>query len=72
MQWIQQAQDTSADNYYFKPYLEDEPYKRLYVYQLSMVEKYSSYGYEIPEDRTKFYSEGQIPAMIMLDYVGEN
>ena len=72
MQWIQQAQDTSADDYYFKPYLEDEPYKRLYVYQLSMVEKYSSYGYEIPEDRTKFYSEGQIPAMIMLDYVGEN
>ena len=73
MRWIAQAQHTSADNYYFKPYLEDEPYKRLYIYQLSMVEKYAGmYGYEVPQDRAEFYNETQNPTLAILDYVGED
>jgi len=72
-QWIRDSQRTSALNYYFMPDLEDEPYSRLYIYRMSNVEKYAGvYGYEVPEDRTKLYGEGQIPDMMTLDYVGED
>ena len=65
-------QNTSAKNYYFMPYVEEEPYQRLYIYRMSTVEKYAgSYGYEVPEDKAKLYEESMIPNEIVLDYVGK-
>ena len=70
--WIRQSQNTSAQNYYFNPYIEDSPYQRLYIYQMSEVEKYSDmFGYEVPEDRTEFYLESMIPTWEVMDYVGK-
>ena len=70
--WIRQSQNTSARNYYFNPYIEDSPYQRLYIYQMSEVVKYSDmYGYEVPEDKTEFYLESMIPTWEVMDYVGE-
>jgi len=72
-EWIAHAQNTSAKNYYYKPYIEEDPYRRLYVYRMSTVEKYAgSYGYEVPEDKTKLYEETMIPNEMALDYVGAN
>ncbi len=71
--WIAHSQNTSAKNYYYEPYIEEDPYQRLYVYRMSTVEKYSgSYGYEVPEDKTKLYEESMIPNESVLDYVGAN
>ena len=71
--WIAHSQNTSAKNYYYKPYIEEAPYQRLYIYRMSDVQKYSgSYGYEVPEDKTKLYEESMIPNEGVLDYVGEN
>ena len=73
MQWIRQSQSNSVDSYYFKPYLDDEPYTRLYIYQLSELEKYASmYEYDVPEDKTKLYEVSSAPTMMTLEYVGEN
>ena len=48
-------------------------YHRLYVYRMSTVEKYAgSYGYEVPEEKTKLYEESMIPNEMVLDYVGAN
>ena len=70
-EWIAHSQNTSAKSYYYKPYIEEDPYQRLYVYRMSTVEKYSgSYGYEVPEDKTKLYEESMIPNENVLDYVG--
>ena len=72
-EWIAKSQNTSAKNYYFMPYVEEDPYQRLYIYRMSTVEKYAgSYGYEVPEDKTKLYEESMIPNEMVLDYVGEN
>ena len=72
-EWIANAQDTSAKNYYYKPYIEEDPYQRLYIYRMSTVEKYAgSYGYEVPEDKTKLYEESMIPNESVLDYVSAN
>ena len=72
-EWIAHAWNTSAKNYYYKPYVEEDPYQRLYIYRMSTVEKYSgSYGYEVPEDKTKLYEESMIPVEMVLDYVGAN
>ena len=66
------AQETSADQRYYMPYLEDKPLKRLVVYQLSMVEKYAHfYGYKAPQDRAQLYANPKIPMMMTLDYIGE-
>lgn len=71
--WIAHSQNTSAKNYYYKPYIEEAPYQRLYIYRMSDVQKYSgSYGYVVPEDKTKLYEESMIPNEGVLDYVGEN
>ena len=71
-EWIAKAQDTSAKNYYYMPYVEEDPYQRLYIYRMSNVEKYAnSYGYEVPEDKTKLYEESMIPNECVLDYVGD-
>lgn len=71
--WIAHSQNTSAKNYYYKPYIEEDPYQRLYIYRMSTVEKYAdSYGYEVPEDKTKLYEESMIPNEWVLDYVGAN
>lgn len=71
-EWISHSQNTSAKNYYFMPYVEEDPYQRLYIYRMSTVEKYAdSYGYEVPEDKTKLYEESMIPNEIVLDYVGK-
>ena len=71
--WIAHSQDTSAKNYYYKPYIEEDPYQRLYVYRMSTVQKYSdSYGYEVPEDKTKLYEDSMIPNESSLDYIGAN
>jgi len=70
--WICDSQNPSADNYYFMPYREDEPYSRLYIYRMSEVEKYAdAYGYEVPEDRAELYGEAQIPVMMTMEYVGK-
>jgi len=70
-EWIAHAWNTSAKNYYYKPYVEEDPYQRLYIYRMSDVEKYAdSYGYEVPEDKTKLYEESMIPVEMVLDYVG--
>jgi len=72
-EWIAKSQNTSAKNYYFMPYVEEDPYQRLYIYRMSTVEKYAgSYGYEVPEDKTKLYEESMIPNECVLDYVGAN
>ena len=72
-EWIARSQNTSARNYYYKPYIEEDPYQRLYIYRMSTVEKYAdSYGYEVPEDKTKLYEESMIPNEMVLDYVGTN
>lgn len=72
-EWIGHSQNTSAKNYYYEPYIEEDPYQRLYVYRMSTVQKYSgSYGYEVPEDKTKLYEESMIPNEDVLDYVGVN
>ena len=72
-EWIAKAQNTSAKNYYFMPYVEEDPYQRLYIYRMSTVEKYAdSYGYEVPEDKAKLYEESMIPNECVLDYVGAN
>ena len=72
-EWIAKSQNTSAKNYYFMPYVEEDPYQRLYIYRMSTVEKYaSSYGYEVPEDKTKLYEESMIPNESVLDCVGAN
>ena len=69
--WIAHSQNVSAKNYYYKPYIEEDPYQRLYVYRMSTVEKYAgSYGYEVPEDKTRLYEESNIPNESVLDYVG--
>ena len=40
---------------------------------MSTVEKYAgSYGYEVPEEKTKLYEESMIPNEMVLDYVGAN
>ena len=53
--------------------IEEYMYHRLYVYRMSTVEKYSgSYGYEVPEDKTRLYEEAMIPNECVLDYVGAN
>ena len=71
--WIAHSQDTSAKNYYYMPYVEEDPYQRLYIYRMSTVEKYAdSYGYEVPEDKAKLYEESMIPVDHVLDYVGAN
>lgn len=71
-EWISHSQNTSAKNYYFMPYVEEDPYQRLYIYRMSTVEKYAdSYGYEVPEDKMKLYEESMIPNEIVLDYVGK-
>ena len=71
-QWMAKAQETSADQRYYMPYLEDKPLKRLVVYQLSMVEKYAHfYGYKAPQDRAQLYANPEIPMMMTLDYIGE-
>ena len=71
-EWISHSQNTSAKNYYFMPYVEEDPYQRLYIYRMSTVEKYAgSYGYEVPEDKAKLYEESMIPNEIVLDYVGK-
>ena len=71
--WIAHSQNTSAKNYYYKPYIEEDPYQRLYIYRMSTVEKYAgSYGYEVPADKTKLYEESMIPNESVLDYVGAN
>ena len=70
-EWIAHSQNTSAKNYYYEPYIEEDPYQRLYIYRMSTVQKYSgSYGYEVPEDKTKLYEESMIPNENVLDYVG--
>ena len=72
-EWISHSQNTSAKNYYFMPYVEEDPYQRLYIYRMSTVEKYAdSYGYEVPEDKMKLYEESMIPNEMVLDYVGAN
>ena len=72
-EWIAYSQNTAAKNYYYEPYIEEDPYQRLYVYRMSTVQKYSgSYGYEVPEDKTKLYEESMIPNENVLDYVGVN
>ncbi|MBQ8617964.1 MAG: hypothetical protein IJ418_10735 [Clostridia bacterium] len=72
-EWIAHSQNTAAKNYYYEPYIEEDPYGRLYVYRMSTVEKYSgSYGYEVPEDKTKLYEESMIPNENVLDYIGAN
>ena len=72
-EWIAHSQNTSAKSYYYEPYIEEDPYQRLYIYRMSTVEKYSgSYGYEVPEDKTKLYEESMIPNESVLDYVGAN
>ena len=72
-EWIAKAQNTSAKDYYFMPYVEEDPYQRLYIYRMSTVEKYAdSYGYEVPEDKAKLYEESMIPNECVLDYVGAN
>jgi len=72
-EWIAHSQNTSAKNYYYERYIEEDPYQRLYIYRMSTVEKYSgSYGYEVPEDKTKLYEESMIPNECVLDYVGAN
>ena len=72
-EWIAHSQNTSAKNYYYEPYIEEDPYQRLYVYRMSTVEKYAgSYGYEVPEDKAKLYEESMIPNEGVLDYVGIN
>ena len=72
-EWISHSQNTSAKNYYFMPYVEEDPYQRLYIYRMSTVEKYAgSYGYAVPEDKTKLYEESMIPNESVLDYVGAN
>ena len=72
-EWIAKSQNTSAKNYYFMPYVEEDPYQRLYIYRMSTVEKYAdSYGYEVPEEKTKLYEESMIPNEMVLDYVGAN
>ena len=72
-EWIAHSQNTSAKNYYYEPYIEEDPYQRLYIYRMSTVEKYSgSYGYEVPEDKAKLYEESMIPNESVLDYVGAN
>ena len=71
-QWMAKAQETSADQRYYMPYLEDKPLKRLVVYQLSMVEKYAHfYGYKVPQDKAALYANPEISPMMMLDYVGD-
>ena len=73
MEWLRQSQELSADSYYYMPSLEDAPYTRLYVYQLSEVAQYSGvYGYEVPEDLTALYDGQNIPARMVLSYIGEN
>ena len=53
--------------------IEEDMYHRLYVYRMSTVEKYSgSYGYEVPEDKTKLYEASMIPNESVLDCVGAN
>ena len=72
-QWMAKAQETSADQHYYMPYREDKPLKRLYVYQMSMVEKYAHfYGYKVPQDKAELYANPEIPSMMTLDYVGED
>lgn len=71
-QWMAKAQETSADQHYYMPYREDKPLKRLYVYQMSMVEKYAHfYGYKVPQDKAELYANPEIPSMMTLDYVGD-
>ena len=71
-QWMAKAQETSADQRYYMPYREDKPLSRLVVYQMSMVEKYAHfYGYKVPQDKAALYANPEIPAMMMLDYVGD-
>lgn len=72
VRWIAQAQSTSADNYYYMPYIEDAPYQRLYIYQMNEVEKYAvAYEYEVPQDRAKLYGMQSVPTMMTMDYMGE-
>lgn len=72
-QWMAKAQETSADQRYYMPYREDKPLKRLYVYQMSMVEKYAHFhGYKVPQDKAELYANPEIPAIMTLDYVGED
>lgn len=71
-QWMAKAQETSADQRYYMPYREDKPLSRLVVYQMSMVEKYAHfYGYKVSQDKAALYANPEIPAMMMLDYVGD-
>ena len=73
MRWIACAQNTSADNYYYMPYIEDDPYQRLYIYRMSELEKHASvYEFDVPEDKTKLYEVSSAPTMMTLEYVGEN
>ena len=73
MRWISQSQNSSASNYYFRPYIEDAAYQRLYIYRLSEVEKHLEMNAQgMPEDLAALYSDATIPAMMILDYVGEN
>lgn len=72
-EWISHSQNTSAKNYYFMPYVEEDPNQRLYIYRMSTVEKYAdSYGYEVPEDKMKLYEESMIPNEMVMDYIGSN
>ena len=72
-QWMEKAQETSADQRYYMPYREDKPLSRMVVYQMSMVEKYAHfYGYKVPQDKAELYANPEIPAMMTLDYVGED
>lgn len=72
VKWIQNAQVTAADQYYFMPDNEDQSFSKLYLYSLSEVKKYQGlHSYTIPDDPADFYYAEQIPVLTILEYIGE-
>lgn len=72
MEWVQNAQTTSAHHYYYMPDREDTQYSRLYLYHMSEVERYQAiYHYTIPADLTKLYDLEEAPVTTVLNCMEE-
>jgi len=54
------------------PDMEDKGYSRLHLYDMDEVERYqSTYGYEIPEDKTKLLNMPVPNFGTALSFIGE-
>lgn len=71
-QWLDKCQNGVAYVYYFMPDMEDKGYSRLHLYDMDEVERYqSTYGYEIPEDKTKLLNMPVPNFGTALSFIGE-